>query len=85
MLEITMNVETFTAFFMWCSIISTGIYLVWVLFLLSMPDFVYGVQTRWLPVPRETWNTIMFSFMGAFKVILILFIIVPYVSLLILG
>jgi hypothetical protein len=80
-----MNIETLTAFFMWCSIISAGIYFVWVLFLLLMPDFVYGVQTRWFPIPRETYNAIMFSFMGAYKVVLILFVLVPYASLLIVG
>ncbi len=80
-----MDLQTLTAFFMWCSVISTGIYLVWVLFLLLMPDFVYVVQTRWLPIPRETYNAIVFSFMGAFKVVLILFVLVPYVSLLIVG
>ena len=80
-----MDVETLTAFFMWCSAISAGIYLVWVLFLLLVPDFVYAVQTRWFPIQRATYNAIMFSFLGAFKVLLILFVLVPWVSLLIVG
>ena len=80
-----MNLESLTAFFMWCSIISAGIYVFWVLFFLLLPDLVYSVQTRWVPISRETYNTIMFSLMGAFKIALILFVLVPYVSLLIVG
>jgi hypothetical protein len=80
-----MTIDTLTGFFMWCSIISAGVYLLWVVFFLLMPDFVYSVQTRWFPIPRETYNTIMFSLLGAFKITLIIFVIVPYVSLLIIG
>lgn len=80
-----MNVESLTAFFMWCSIISAGIYVFWAMFFLLLPDLVYSVQTRWVPISRETYNTIMFSLMGAFKIALILFVLVPYVSLLIVA
>ena len=80
-----MNVETLTEFFMWCTIISGGVYLVWVVTYLLMPHFVYRLQTRWIPVPRETYNIIMYSLIGAFKIILIVFVVIPYVSLLIIG
>ena len=80
-----MNIDMLTAFFMWCTIISAGVYLFWVLFVLLAPDFVYRVQSRWIPVPREAYNIIIYSFMGLFKIVFILFAVVPYVSLLIIG
>ena len=78
-----MNIDTLTAFFMWCTVINLGIYIVWVLFILLAPDLVYRVQTKWIPVSRETFTIVMYSFMGAFKIVIIVFCLVPYVSLLV--
>ena len=47
-----MTIDTLTGFFMWCSIISVGVYLLWVVFFLLMPDFVYSVPH--VPAPGET-------------------------------
>ena len=49
------------------------------------PDFIYRVQTKWMPVSREAFTVTMYAFMGAFKIVLIVFCIVPYVSLLVIG
>lgn len=80
-----MDIVTLKSFFMWCTIINGGIYLLWILFLLFAPDFVYRVQSYWFPVARETYNAIIYSFLGLFKVIFIVFNIVPYIALLIIG
>jgi len=80
-----MTIETLTAFFMWCSIIGVGVYALTALMVLAAPDFIYRLQTQWLPLPRETYNAIIFSFMGAFKLALIVFVIAPYLSLLIIA
>jgi len=80
-----MDIQTLESFFMWCTIVNGSIYLLWVLFFLFAPNFVYRVQSRWFPIPRETYNVIIYSFLGLFKVILIVFNIVPYVALRIIG
>jgi len=80
-----MQLETLTAFFMWCSVINLSIYVVWVLFILLAPDFIYRVQTKWVPVSRGAFTVAMYAFMGAFKIVLIVFCIVPYASLLIIS
>ena len=80
-----MNIESLTQFFMWCTVINVAIYIVWVLFVLVAPDFVYRLQTKWIPISRETFNVMMYSFMGAFKVVIIVFCFVPYLSLVIIG
>jgi len=80
-----MNIDTLTAFFMWCTVINLGIYIVWVLFILLAPDFVFRVQTKWIPISRETFTIVMYSFTGAFKIVIIVFCLVPYLSLLIIG
>ena len=80
-----MELETLTEFFKWCSVINLGIYIVWVLFMLWAPDFIYRVQTKWIRVSREAFNVAMYAFMGSFKIVLIVFCIVPYISLLIIS
>lgn len=78
-----MELVTLIEFFKWCTLINLGIYVVWVLFILMAPDFIYRVQTRWIPISRDTFTVVMYSFMGAFKIVIIVFCFVPYISLLI--
>ena len=66
-----MNMEAVRDSFMWCTIINVAIYIVWVLLVLLAPDFVYRLQTKWIAISRETFNVVMYSFMGAFKVVII--------------
>jgi len=78
-----MDIQTLTIFFMWSSIINGGILVIWTLFLLLLPDFVYRIQSKFFPIPRETYNTIIYSFLGLFKLFYIFLNIVPYIVLLI--
>ncbi len=78
-----MDIQTLTAFFMWCTIINAGILVLWSVFFVFAPDFVYRIQSKWFPIPRETFNVTIYSFLGLFKVVFIVFNLVPYVALLI--
>ncbi|MDX2476176.1 MAG: hypothetical protein QNL05_02300 [Gammaproteobacteria bacterium] len=78
-----MDIATLTNFFIWCTIINGSLYLFWAMFLLFTPDLVYRIQFRFFPIPRETYNVIIYSFLGLFKIFFIFFNIVPLVSLLI--
>lgn len=40
-----MDIQTLESFFMWCTIINGAIYIVWVMFFMFAPDFVYRVQS----------------------------------------
>ena len=80
-----MDMPTLTMFFMWCTIINGGILMLWTMFFVFAPDFVYRVQSKWFPIPRETYNVVVYAFLGAFKIVFIVFNIVPYVTLLIIG
>ena len=80
-----MDIQTLTAFFMWCTIINGGIFILWTVFSTFAPDFVYRTQSRWLPVSRETFNVVIYAFLGLFKIVFLVFNVVPYVALLIVG
>ena len=78
-----MDILTLTSFFMWCTIINVGIMIAWVIVLASAPNFMYRVQTRWFPMPRESFNVIVYSALAMYRIVFVVFVLVPYVALLI--
>jgi hypothetical protein len=80
-----MDIETLTRFFMWCTIINGTLLVFWIIMLISAPDMIYRTQRIWFPITRETFNTIMYCFLGLFKIFFLIFNLVPWVALIIVG
>lgn len=80
-----MDLQTLTTFFMWCTIINGGILILWTTFSLLAPNLVYRTQSTFFPIPRETFTVIIYSFIGFFKIVFLVFNLAPYVALLIVG
>ncbi len=80
-----MDIQTLTAFFMWCTIINGGLLLLWTAMLMSAPGLVYRIQNRFFPLPRETFDVVIYAFLGLFKIFWLVFNAVPYVALLIVA
>ena len=80
-----MDIQTLTTFFMWCTIINGAMFVLWATICMFAPDLVYRTQSKFFPIPRETFNVIIYSFLGLFKIFVLLFNVVPYVALLIIG
>ena len=59
--------------------------LLWTIMSILAPDLVYRTQSKWFPISRETFNVVMYSFLGLFKIVFLVFNVVPYVALLIVG
>ena len=80
-----MDLQTLTTFFMWCTIINAGVLFLWTIFFMFTPNLVYRTQSKWFPIPKETFDVIIYSFIGLFKIIFLVFNLVPYLALLIIG
>ncbi len=80
-----MDIQTLTAFFMWCTIINGALLLLWTTFMMAAPELVYRTQSKFFPIPRETFNVVMYGFLGLFKVGFIFLNLVPFIALLIIG
>ncbi len=80
-----MDIQTTTTFFMWCTIINGGILTLWAVFCMFTPDLVYSTQRKFFPIARETFNVVIYSFLGLFKIFFLFFNVVPYMSLLVIG
>ena len=68
-------------FFLWCIVINGSIFLFWSFFLLFTPDLVYRIQYQFFPIPRETYKVVIYAFLGLFKILFLVFNVVPYISL----
>jgi len=80
-----MDVSMLTSFFMWCTIMNGALLILWTVMCLFAPNMVYATQRRWFPIPRETFGIVIYSFLGAFKLLFLMFNLVPYIALLIVG
>ncbi len=80
-----MDLVTLRAFFMWCTIINGGFMILTSLLLTFAGNLIYRIHSRWFKMPREAFNIVIYSFIGLYKIFLMVFCLVPYVVLLILG
>jgi len=80
-----MDIQTLTAFFMWCTILNVALLLLSSLMCIFFGDFSYRMNHRFFSISREAFNVAIVSFIGLFKILVIVFNIVPYVVLLIIG
>ena len=80
-----MDIKSLTDFFMWCTIINGVLLTIWTLACMVAPDLVYRSQNRWFPIPRETFNVVIYSFLGIFKIFFIVFNAAPLLALIIIG
>lgn len=76
-----MDIVTLTAFFKWCSLINFGCLLYIVLVLMLFPNFVYQMHSRFFKLSRESFNIIIYSFIGVYKMLFFTFNLVPYLAL----
>ena len=80
-----MDIQTITSFFLWCTILNGGILAVWTIFFVFAPDFAYRTQSKFFPISRESYNVVIYSSIGVFRIFFVVFNLVPLVVLLIIG
>ena len=80
-----MDIQTLIRFFMWCTSINGALLVFWTIMCRFALDWVYRTQSKWFPFPRDTFNAVMYAFLGGFKIVFLVFNVVPYVALLIVG
>lgn len=80
-----MSLNLLTEFFMWCTIIDGVLLLLMTLLYAGCPGCVYRLQSRVAPVSREVFDQIFYAFIGLFKIGFLIFNLVPFLALLIIG
>ena len=80
-----MDIPTLTTFFKWCTIINGGFLFLWTIFFLFTPNLVFRTQSKWINISQENFTLVMYSFLGLFKILFLIFNAVPLIVLLIIG
>ena len=76
-----MDIATLTDFFKYCTIINVAILLISIITVAS--DFAYNMHTK-LGVwegSKEAYKQSMYSFLGNYKMLILVFNLVPYLAL----
>jgi len=70
---------------LWCAIINYGVLLWWFLFFLLAHEWMYGWHSQWFQLSREQFDALPYVGMALYKIGILLFNLVPYVALHIVG
>ena len=70
---------------LWCVVINYGVLLVWWLFFLFAHDRMYGLHSRWFHLSVEQFDALHYAGMVLYKIGILLFNLVPYIALCIVG
>ena len=78
-----MDIATMTEFFKSCSIINISILLTASIILMVTKDFAYNVHSKldFWEGSKETHKQSMYSLLGNYKILIIMFNVVPYFAL----
>jgi hypothetical protein len=66
---------------LWCVAINYGILIIWFGFFMSAHDWLYRLHARWFKLSNETFDTIHYAGMAAYKIGIMLFNLVPLLAL----
>ena len=80
-----MDIQTLTTFFMWCTILNVALLLLSSLICVCAADWAYRIHSKLFSISRETFNVVIYSFIALYKLLVIVFILIPYIALLIVG
>ena len=80
-----MDITTVRDFFMWCTILNGGLLVLSFVICAFARDWVYGMHSKWFAIPRQSFDIAIYSFIGAYKIFVLMFNLVPYIALVIVG
>jgi hypothetical protein len=80
-----MPIEVTRTFLLWCTVIDYGVLLVWFLVFVFAHDWIQRIHGRWFRLSLDQFDTLHYAGMSVFKIGIILFNLVPFVVLSILG
>jgi hypothetical protein len=80
-----MNVEFARSFLGWCTIINYTILIVWFIAFMAARDSLHRLHQRWFRLSNEQLDAVHYGGMAIYKLGIMLFNLVPYIALRIVG
>ena len=80
-----MNINGIREFFKWCTLINGGLLILASLLLRFAGDWEYAMHRAWIPITRDAFPDEIYLLLGFFKILVIVFNLVPYLALVIVA
>lgn len=80
-----MDIAFLISFLGWCTLINVGLLLVSSVLLFLFKGYISQIHSRMTGVEPEKLMTLYFQYLAHYKILIIVFNLVPYVSLKIMG
>lgn len=76
-----MDTMQLTSLLGWCLLLNLSLLLLWSGLLLLWADGLYALSRRFVPVEKSTFFTLHYALLGAYKLAIYFFNVMPYVAL----
>jgi len=76
-----MDIETLRSFLAWCSTINLILLLLWWVVFAAAGDWIRSLHGKWFELSRQSFDKIHYSGMVLFKMLVLMFNLVPYLVL----
>ena len=80
-----MTIAVTRNFLLLCTVINYGVLLVWFLVFVFAHDWMLRINGRWFRLSRDQFDALHYAGMSIFKIGILLFNLVPFIVLSILG
>ena len=65
----------------WCTVINMGLLIGWFLIFFFAHDWIYRFHSKWYQIPQDRFDAIHYAGMVLFKILILMFNLVPYLAL----
>lgn len=80
-----MTLITIRSMLAWCTVINMGLLIWWFLIFFFAHDWVYRFHSKWYQITQERFDAIHYAGIAFFKILILMFNLVPYLALRIIG
>jgi len=76
-----MTIELLTSLLAWCALINIALLFVWLCFFIFAHDCVYKIHKKWFVLSLDKFDSIHYGLIGAYKLTILVFFLIPYLVL----
>ena len=76
-----MNMTQWTSFLGYCLILNYAILIIWFFFFVFIKNFIKKLHLQWFKLSDTQFDAIHYSAMAVYKILILVFNLVPYIAL----
>ena len=76
-----MDMALLKEFFMWMTVVNFGLFMWMAIMCMFAKGFIYRVHGRLFGLSQDTVNAMLYGFLGFYKIVFIVFVLVPWIAL----